>query len=82
MWFRDKHKFHVEVQTNYGDVTNNLWKCGIKNTERMFKDYTNHKYITGATYEEAEDNCIDKLIEILKKQILNDKDEKILSNIY
>jgi len=80
-FFREEHRLNVEILTNFGDVTNNTFRGTIKNMDKMFKDYTNHKYITGATYEEAESNLIDKLIEIIKKQIPH-KNEKISRDFY
>ena len=59
-WFREKHNFDIEIGISFGSV----------NYSSKVVDRQNYKfpYIPGSfvTYREAEDACLNKLIEILK----------------
>ena len=66
-WFRDKHKLHSRIQHQNGFYWYEI--------ESYFGQFVK-KYNTSSdlikkydTYEEAESDCIDKLIEIVKNKI-------------
>lgn len=75
-WFRDNYGFHVTYSEPYPVLKgmDNKWRCSIKNMNRLFHNYTNHRYIVGETYEEAQQKCLFKLIEIVES--INEKNEK------
>jgi hypothetical protein len=68
-WFRDEHKLFPDFHKN---ELNGNYRCDfIKNTETYEVLYDSMDYnfnIEFATYEEAEQACLKKLIEIVKKK--------------
>lgn len=65
-WFREKHKFHATYGTtnHYKEKVNGY--C-ISNFIDSKRNLLHIKWKVG-TYEEAESACIDKLIELVKKE--------------
>lgn len=64
-WFREKHQIHSTITS----ISQESWQWHItKPSESLGKLYEEDFY----TYEEAEDACIDKLIEIVKNESKED----------
>ena len=64
-WFREKHQLHSTITS----ISQESWQWHIaKPGESLGKLYDEDFY----TYEEAEDACIDKLIEIVKNESKED----------
>jgi hypothetical protein len=61
-WFREKYQFHPEIVVQLGFKH---WNAHILPSGEWLKRPTPTGF---KTYEEAEDACIDKLIEIAKQQ--------------
>jgi hypothetical protein len=60
-WFREKHGLEHEILYDLGnDLTNKVYLYSIYVTDNRSEEYK--------TYEEAEQACLDKLIEIVKKR--------------
>ena len=76
-WFREKYKYHIVItNTNgLGKSKGFGYEISIQNSNDVIAEYGSI-YVPDEpwlnTYEEAEDACIDKLIEIVK----GDKNEK------
>lgn len=56
-WFREKHEIYAIVFRFHEGFTNEVYQNGKREFGKVFE-----------TYEEAEDACIDKLIQILKNK--------------
>jgi len=69
-WFIEKHGFFVKYQAPYKSLKETDWRADIKNMNRLFRDYTGHRYITASTYPEVEQLCLNKLIEIIKTPLI------------
>lgn len=69
-WFREKYNFHVRFLEPYKNLNtpDDKWRSSIHNMNRLFRGYTNGRYIIGNTYEEAELACLEKLIEIVENK--------------
>jgi hypothetical protein len=67
-WFREKYKLFPNFHKN--ELTDKYRYDEIKNTETYEVLYDSMDYyfnVEFETYEEAESNCIDKLIELVKQ---------------
>ena len=69
-WFREKYNLYPSI-----NIYNDKWLCIIKSTvssenevSGYIVDTINNGHPTFNTYEEAELACLQKLIEILKKE--------------
>ncbi len=76
-WFRDKHKLFHGIDNNCSQLTSE-WGFDYTTFDRNNDKWTSTEPQNGPvgettykTYEEAEEACIDKLIEIVKKQLVN-----------
>ncbi len=74
-WFRDKHKLFHGIDNNCSQLTSE-WGFDYTTFDRNNDKWTSTEpqncpagETTYKTYEEAEEACIDKLIEIVKKKI-------------
>jgi hypothetical protein len=60
-WFREEHDLEHEILYDLGnDLSNKVYLYSIYVTDNRSEEYK--------TYEEAEQACLDKLIEIVKKR--------------
>jgi hypothetical protein len=73
-WFREKYGWHTNLMEKYGWYRANLKRflheeeIGIYHEYEIYGTYfSTHGSIKFKTYEEAENACIDKLIELAKK---------------
>jgi hypothetical protein len=65
-WFREKHKLNISVGDIYGDYTK--WSFGIAEKDKGMIVPFRQSDIYYNTYEEAELECLNKLIEIVKNK--------------
>jgi hypothetical protein len=70
-WFREKHEIDSNISRDYSLRKVPRQYCYIIQSGDSFEESKNFE-----TYEEAEDACIDMLIETLKKQITNEKSKQ------
>ena len=61
-WFREKYKLHSYIHSDYSwNISGGIWDLGEHKGSRY--DWDSDTY---TTYEESEEVCLNKLIEIIK----------------